>query len=127
MTNPRAVEAEAVRLWRHGDEWEGVEPVACPCKAHDGRAHGAYSGNEFTEGRWLPLARWDAVVAENAMLRKALERLTLASETLLSSDPDMPSHASTEQEFDAATDAARSALPPVPVQPPQQGGEGGSL
>lgn len=64
----------------------------------------------------------DASRLERAVWR-VLERLTLASETLLSSEPDMPSHANTELEHEAATDEARALLDSRTAPEPAQAGE----
>lgn len=53
---------------------------------------------------------FEIVKAERDALLKMLRRLTDASEAVLSSDVDMPSHAGSEQELDAATDKARALL-----------------
>ena len=52
----------------------------------------------------------ETIAREHAELRQALATLADASETLASSDPDMPSHRSTERAFDDALHTARTVL-----------------
>jgi hypothetical protein len=51
-----------------------------------------------------------AAVADATLLRAALERLVAAADDFASSDPEMPSHRSTEEEHERAVAEAKAAL-----------------
>lgn len=55
---------------------------------------------------------------EHCELRRALRTLADAAENLASSEPDMPSHRGTVEEFDDALDVAREVLAATKHDPP---------
>jgi hypothetical protein len=65
------------------------------------------SGGAHPHGDCVECRRRDEAVSK---LRECLLALADAAETFAGSEPDMPSHADTETEFDIALGCARAAL-----------------